>query len=82
MLNMCFIRDNKCFSKPIYIILSNYMRENLQNQNIYQFFTVVTYYVTPTSLKKFKIFSILGFDSKEIKTVLCTLALILNENKL
>ena len=34
----------------------------------------------PTVSEKFKIFSILGFDTKERKTLLCVLALISNEN--
>lgn len=52
------------------------MKENLKNENIYQFFTDLTYYVTPTLSQKFKIVSILGFDDKDVKTLLCELALI------
>ena len=68
-LNVNFVRDNKNYTKPIYLILTEYMKDNLKNENVYQFFTDVTYYATPTSSKKFKIFSILGFDSKEVKTL-------------
>ena len=56
------------------------MIQNIKNNSILQFFTDVTYYATPTVSKKYKIFSILGFDTKERKTQLCVLALISNEN--
>ena len=56
------------------------MKNNLSDNNIFQYFSDVTYYVTPTSTKTFKIFSILGFNLNEKKTKLCTIALITNEN--
>ena len=56
------------------------MKTNFNNDNIIQFFSDATYYVTPTVTKKYKIFTILGFDIKEVKTKLCCIALIQNEN--
>ena len=56
------------------------MIQNIKNNSILQFFTDITYYATPTVSKKYKIFSIFGFDTKERKTQLCVLALISNEN--
>ena len=42
-LNVNFVRDNKNYTKPIYLILTEYMKDNLKNENVYQFFTDVTY---------------------------------------
>ena len=47
------------------------MIENLTNNNIIQYFTDVTYYVTPTASKKYKILSVLGFDIIDKKTKVC-----------
>ena len=58
-------RKDKYYYKNAYIIIAPYMQENLSNKNIMQYFTDVTYYVTPTVTKKHKIFSLLGFDILE-----------------
>ena len=75
-----YVRKDKTYHKKTYIITTRYMIQNIKNNSILQFFTDVTYYATPTVSKKYKIFSILGFDTKERKTQLCVLALISNEN--
>ena len=75
-----YIRKDKTYHKKTYIISTPYMIKNIKNNRILQFFTDVTYYAMPTVSKKFKIFSILGFDTKERKTLLCVLASISNEN--
>ena len=79
-MNIEYVRKEKTYHKKTYIITTPYMIKNIKNNSILQFFTDVTYYATPTVSKKYKIFSILGFDTKERKTLLCVLALILNEN--
>ena len=62
------------------VFLTEYMKQNLNNNNIYQYFADVTYYATPTVCKTYKIFTILGFNIREKRTNLCALALISNEN--
>ena len=79
-MNIEYKRKDKTYFKAEYIIMANYMIANLENTYIIQYFTDVTYYVIPSVSKKYKIFSLLGFDVKEKKTKLCTLALIQNEN--
>lgn len=79
-MNIEYIRKEKTYHKKTYIITTPYMIKNIKNNSILQFFIDVTYYATPTVSKKFRIFSILGFDTKERKTLLCVLALISNEN--
>ena len=44
-------RKDNIYHKNQYIILTNYMKINLKNKNIQQYFTDVTYYITPTSSK-------------------------------
>jgi len=55
------------------------MYDNLDNINIIQYFADVTYYATQTASKKYKIWSLLGFDIKQRNTKLCTMALVQNE---
>ena len=78
-MNVDIKRKGKIYNKTVYIILTNYMYENVDNCNILQYFSDVTYYATPTVSKKYKIWTLLGFDVKERKTKLCTMALIQNE---
>ena len=56
------------------------MKENLTNKNIYLYFAETIYYVTPTISKAYKIFTILCFYAKALKTKLYMLSLIFNEN--
>jgi len=74
-----YVRKDKTYHKKSYIITTPYIIQNIKN--ILKFFTDVTYYATPTVSKKYKIFSLFGFYTKERKTQLCVLALISNENQ-
>ena len=47
-------RKLKTYHKKVFIILAPFMIQNLTNNNIYQYFTDVTYYVTPTASKNIK----------------------------
>lgn len=58
--------------------MADYMIENIDNKNKYQYFADTTYYVTPTKSKCYEIFTILGFDLKEERTKLCLMSLIKN----
>ena len=66
-MNIEYKRKDKTYFKAEYIIIANYMIANLENTYIIQYFTDVTYYVIPSVSKKYKIFSLLGFDVKEKK---------------
>ena len=56
------------------------MYNNLNNENVIQYLTDVTYYSTPTVIKTYIILSLLGYDILNKKTLLCCLALIIKEN--
>ena len=79
-INIEFERKNIKYHKNSNILIASFMKTNFNNDNIIQLFSDVTYYVTPTFIKKNKIFTILGFDIKEVKTKLWCIALIQNEN--
>ena len=79
-INIEFERKNIKYHNNSNILIASFMKTNFNNDNIIQLFSDVTYYVTPTVTKKYKIFTILGFDIKEVKTKLCFIALIQNES--
>ena len=61
-MNIKFTRNNKLYQKNAYLIIAPYIYNNLNNENVLQYFTDVTYYSTPTATKTYKILSLLGFD--------------------
>ena len=46
-IDVTFIRKNKNITKDIYIIMTEFMINNIANKNNIQYFIDVTYYSTP-----------------------------------
>ena len=80
-LNVQFQRNNIIYNKTIYIIMTQQMGENLIDINNIQYFCDTTYNAVPYSNKKFKLWVLVAFNTKVQHTILCSLALIKNENK-
>ena len=80
-IDVTFIRKNKNITKDIYIIMTEFMINNIANKNNIQYFIDVTYYATPPNNKKFKILIIIAFNRETYNTILCNISLISNENK-
>ena len=57
------------------------MESNIKEKDNIQFFTDITYYAIPPKPVKYKILILLAFNNKEFKSILCSIALIANENK-
>ena len=57
------------------------MENNIQNTDNMQYFSDTTYYVIPPYNKSYKLWILLTFNKKFMKTLLCCMALIKNENK-
>jgi len=69
-------RNNKIYTKDIYIIMNEDMKKNYENKNISQYFTDTTFRSVPPHKKSLKLWLLLGFDKSEEKTILLCLALI------
>ncbi len=80
-LEVSFKGKNTIYKKSIFIIMTENMEKNIQKINNIQYFLDVTYYVTPPSNKKYKLFVLLAFNKDIYKTVICNLSIIENENK-
>ena len=80
-LEVSFKRKNQIYKKVIYIIMTTNMETNIQMKNNIQYFLDVTYYVTPPTNKKYKLFVLLAFNKDLFKTIICNLSIIENENK-
>ena len=60
-----FIRNNKTYEKKIYYFITDNMKANISNKiNIKQFFVDFTYYSIPRKNNSFKLFLIIGFNTK------------------
>ena len=80
-IDVTFVRKNKYITKDIYIIMTDFMTQNIINKSNIQYFIDVTYYATPPNNKKFKILIILAFNRDSYNTILCNISIISNENK-
>ena len=80
-LDVSFKRKNQIYKKVIFIIMTTNMETNIQKKNNIQYFLDVTYYVTPPTNKKYKLFVLLAFNKDLFKTIICNLSIIENENK-
>ena len=79
-LNVNYKRKNINYNSNIYIIMTDVMESNIKANNNIQYFMDVTYYSTPSSKNKFKLFVLLAFNKDKYKTILCNLSLIEKEN--
>ena len=80
-LNISFERKSKLYTKNIFIIMNDDLEKNIKDPNNNQYFCDTTYYTIPPHNKGSKIWILLSFNIKLMKTLLCCIAIIRNENK-
>lgn len=76
------IMNNKTKEKKIetlFLILTRNMVDNLQNDNIQQYFTDITYHCIPPTVRRYKLIILSGFNLKDKKTHICAYGLIPDE---
>ena len=80
-LTIIFQRRNKTYNKNIYILMNAKMKNNIMLNDNIQYFGDTTYDCVPPQNRGLKLFVLLCYNKKYNKILLCTLALIYNENK-
>ena len=68
------------YEKNVFIIMTKTMVENLKLNDNIRHFMDVTYYSSPPSKVKYKLFVLLSFNQSKYETILCNLSLIENKN--
>ena len=78
---MWYLKEKELNMKNIYIIMNTDMKENIKNEKNIQYFLDGKYYATPPNNKKYRILIILPFNSELLRTLLCNISIISNDNK-
>ena len=81
-IKVTYNRNNKEYTKNIYILMNGEMKDNLINNNSkgFQFFSDCTNYCIPRINNNFKLLIIIAFNKDIYASQLCVIALIRNEN--
>ncbi len=80
LLNVTFIRKNKKYIKDIFILMNDSIKKNIMEKENTQYFADTTYDAVPHQNSHMKLFVLLSYNKLKNKILLCTMALIYNEN--